>query len=80
MAITGYFVDYEWNYCEVLLRFEPLHSSHTGENLSKTALLLLQDYSIADRVLYITTDNATSNNSMMESIQQVIQSQTLSDT
>lgn len=80
MAITGYFLDQDWNYCEVLLGFEPLHGSHTGENLSKTVLQLLQDHGISDRVLSVTTDNATSNNSMMESIQEVIQSQTLTDT
>jgi hypothetical protein len=80
MAITGYFLDQDWNYCEVLLGFEPLHGSHTGENLSKTVLQLLEDHGIADRVLSVTTDNATSNDSMMESIQEVIQSQTLTDT
>lgn len=80
MAITGYFLDQDWNYCEVLLGFKPLYGSHTGENLSKTVLQLLEDHGIADRVLSVTTDNASSNNSMIESIQEVIQSQTLTNT
>lgn len=30
MAITGYFLDREWNYREVLLGFEPIHGTHAG--------------------------------------------------
>lgn len=80
MAITGYFLDQDWEYCEVLLGFEPLYGSHAGSNLSVTVFQILQEHSIADRVLSITTDNATNNNTMMTSIHDVIQSQGLSNT
>jgi len=30
MAITGYFIDSDWVYREVLLGFKPLHGTHTG--------------------------------------------------
>ncbi|KAJ5764738.1 hypothetical protein N7520_004297 [Penicillium odoratum] len=80
MAITGYFLDQDWNYCEVLLGFEHLHGSHTGENLSKTVIQLLTDHGITDRVLSVTTDNATNNNTLMMNIQETIQSQSQSDT
>jgi hypothetical protein len=79
MAITGYFIDQDWNYCEVLLGFEPLHGSHTGENLSKTVIQLLADHEISDRVLSVTTDNATNNNTLMMNIQDTLQSQYRSD-
>lgn len=65
MAITGYFIDQDWNYYEVLLGFEHLHGSHTGGNLSETIIQILQAYGVADRVLSITTDNASNNNTMM---------------
>ena len=58
MAITGYFLDQDWEYREVLLGFEPPYGSHTGSNLSVTVLQILQQHGIADRVLSITTDNA----------------------
>jgi hypothetical protein len=42
MAITGYFLDQEWNYCEVLLGFEHLQGSHTGAHLSQKVIQILQ--------------------------------------
>lgn len=80
MAITGYFLDKDWEYREVLLGFEPLHGSHTGVNLSTTVLQILQEHGITDRILSITTDNATNNNTMMANIQDTILSQGLSST
>lgn len=79
MAITGYFIDGDWNYCEVLLGFEHLHGAHTGSYLSETVIEVLQRHGIANRVLSITTDNATNNNTMIASIQDTIQSLALSD-
>lgn len=80
MAITGYFLVRDWNYCEVLLGFEHLYGSHTGENLSKTVIQLLNNHGITNRVLSVTTDNATNNNTLMTNIQETIQSQSQSDT
>jgi hypothetical protein len=80
MAITGYFIDQEWNYHEVLLGFEHIYGSHTGSNLSETVFQVLQEHGITDRVLSITTDNASNNNTMMLSLQDVIQSQGLTNT
>ncbi|KAG0160023.1 hypothetical protein PDIDSM_7550 [Penicillium digitatum] len=79
MAITGYFIDHNWDYCEILLGFEPLHGSHTGENLSKTVTQILTEHGISDRVLSVTTDNATNNNTLMQSVQDHLQSQHSSD-
>jgi hypothetical protein len=72
MAITGYFIDQDWNYYEVLFGFEHLHRSHTGSNLGETVIQILQAHSIADRVLSVTTDNASNNNTMMTSVQDTI--------
>ncbi|KAG0155226.1 hypothetical protein PDIDSM_800 [Penicillium digitatum] len=68
-----------WDYCEILLGFEPLHGSHTGENLSKTVTQILTEHGISDRVLSVTTDNATNNNTLMQSVQDHLQSQHSSD-
>lgn len=80
MAITGYFLDRDWNYCEVLLGFEHIQGSHTGTQLSETVIRILQEHSIADRVLSITTDNASNNNTMMEGVQEMVQSKALHNT
>ena len=68
MAVTGYFIDEDWNYREILLGFEPLHGTHTGVNLSSVLLDLLRKHQIEDRVLTITTDNASNNLTLVESI------------
>jgi hypothetical protein len=73
MAITGYFLDRDWNYREILLGFEPIHGTHAGANLSAVLLERLEQLNILDRVLAVTTDNASNNNTLVESIQESIQ-------
>lgn len=41
MAITGYFIDKDWQYREVLLGFEPLYRIHSSTNLSSVVLDIL---------------------------------------
>lgn len=74
MAVTGYFLDEEWNYREILLGFEPLHGSHTGAYLSTILLGLLEKHEIANRVLTITTDNASNNGTLLGSLQEAVAS------
>lgn len=73
MAVTGYFIDEDWNYREILLDFEPLHGTHSGINLGTVLLELLRKHQITDRVLAITTDNASNNNTLISSVQDSIQ-------
>jgi hypothetical protein len=80
MAMTGYFIDKDWDYREVLLGFEHLHGSHTGASLSETVIRVFQEHGIIDRVLSITTDNASNNNTMIQGVQEMVQSQALSKT
>jgi hypothetical protein len=68
MAITGYYIDVDWNYREVLLGFEPVHGSHTGADLSTILFDLLQTHHLEGRVLTMTTDNASNNNTLHDSI------------
>jgi hypothetical protein len=49
IAITGYFLDQNWDYREVLLAFDPLEGTHTGLNLSSVLTDTLQKYEILDR-------------------------------
>lgn len=76
MAITGYFVNANWVYQEVLLGFKPLYGSHTGANLSAVLLETLTHHNIQNRVFGITTDNATNNKTLVDTIQQALSSET----
>ena len=71
IAITGYFLDYNWNYCKVLLSFEPLEDIYSGPNLSKVVIQVLESHGIISRVLTITTDNASNNHTIIIAIQEV---------
>jgi hypothetical protein len=73
MAITGYFIDADWRYHEVLLGFKPVYGSHTGANLSGVLLQTLMEHNIEGRVFGITTDNASNNKSLVTSLQQSLQ-------
>ena len=77
MAISGYFLDQEWNYRELLLGFEPLKGSHTGRNLSLVLSEVLQMNQISDRIVAITTDNASNNDTMIASIREIFPETTM---
>ena len=70
MAITGYFVDIDWVYREVLLGFKPLYGAHTGANLSNVLLETLTDHDLEARVFGLTMDNASNNKTLFDSLQQ----------
>lgn len=74
MAITGYFIDQNWNYREILLGFEPLEGTHSGVNLSKVLMETFQKHNITDRVLAITSDNASNNHTLVQTVQESIDS------
>ncbi|KAJ5742543.1 uncharacterized protein N7511_011275, partial [Penicillium nucicola] len=80
LAITGYFLDQGLNYCKVLLGFEHMQGSHTGTHLSETVIRILQEHGITDRVLSITTHNASNNNTMIQGVQEMVQSHALHNT
>ena len=73
MAITGYFIDKDWNYREILLGFEPIYGTHSGANLCTTLLGIFQRFEITDRVLSVTTDNTSNNQSLMTSVNNAVQ-------
>ena len=80
MAITGYFVNNDWEYCEVFLEFELLYSLYTESNLNSVVINILENYQITDRILSITTDNTTNNNTIINSIQEKIKVQEIGNT
>ncbi|KAG0152996.1 hypothetical protein PDIDSM_1955 [Penicillium digitatum] len=51
MAITGYFIDSDWVYREVLLGFKPLHGTHTGSYLRSVLIETLVEHNIEDKAL-----------------------------
>lgn len=73
MAITGYFIDLNWDYREFLLGFEPLEGTYSGENLCLVLLKRLKDYNITYRILVITIDNASNNQTLIDRLNDEIE-------
>ena len=53
-------------YWEALFGFEPLSGSHPDPNLSKVLINHLQQRDTTDRVLAITTDSASNDNTLVK--------------
>jgi hypothetical protein len=69
MAITSYFLNEQWEYRQILLGFEPLEGTHTGENLALALCAVIDRHRIKDKILAITTNNASNNKIMYDKIQ-----------
>jgi len=72
LGVTGYFINIEWQYQEILLGFEPLSGQHSGENLAHTLFKVLEQNKLISKVLAITTDNASNNATMMSTLREQI--------
>ncbi len=72
IAIVGYYILVEWNYQEVLLAFQPLTGAHRGRNLALVVERILAKYELTDKLFAIATDNASSNATMRESLEQAL--------
>jgi hypothetical protein len=46
IAITGYFIDTDWVYREVLLGFKPVYGTHSVSNLSRILLETLLEHKL----------------------------------
>lgn len=74
LAITGYFIDRDWNYRDLLLEFEPLDGPHSIVNLSEVLMEIFEKHYVVDRVLAITSDNASNNTTLVRAVQDSIDS------
>jgi hypothetical protein len=74
LGIVVYFIDMSWNYRERLIGFELLSGEHSGENLSEVVYAVLERYGIQDRLLAITTDNASNNTTLIPHLEGKLES------
>lgn len=61
----------------MLLSFEPLDGPHTGTNLGLVLSKTLQTHQISNRIMAITTDNASNNQTMIASLRDTNPSATI---
>jgi hypothetical protein len=69
LAVNGYYINDDWQLKEVLLDFVPLRGSHTGDSMATEVLQILRETGTTRKLLAITCDNASNNNTMTRTIQ-----------
>ena len=65
MAITTYFINENQTYRETLIGFEHLETVHTRVELAAVLKKVINSFGLGGRILNITTDNASNNNTMI---------------
>ncbi|CAG7819475.1 unnamed protein product [Allacma fusca] len=58
-GIIACFISSDWNYEEIMLDFDMIVGHHAGKNLASSLCKVLENYSIIDKVISITCDDAS---------------------
>lgn len=72
LAVVLYYIDSNWKYRHILIGFEQLQGEHKGANFAEIVTRLASRYEITDKILAITTDNASNNGTMAKQLEEDI--------
>ena len=64
LGVIGHWVSPDFKYHERVLEFSELAGSHSGENMAETLQKMLIELRIEDKLLTITADNASNNETL----------------
>ena len=73
LGIVGHWVTAEGILHSATLGFHRFHGPHSGYNIAQTLLQVLDKLEIAGKIGYITTDNATNNNSALTELGKMLE-------
>lgn len=68
MSVTAHYITADWTLKHEILDVVHLPGSHSGKNLAAAFLETLDKYSMRERFLCLTLDNASSNDVMMSEL------------
>lgn len=71
-GVVAHWVDGEGQYFSCLLALSPMYESHCGANIAKDTLNALDDYHITQKLGYVTTDNASNNDTAMDHLSELL--------
>lgn len=69
LGVTAHWIDKEWHQKELVIGFEPLHGTHTGENLAEALANVIERFNLGDKLQSITTDNASNMTKMVQELE-----------
>ena len=60
LSLTMHYIDVSWELKNFLLDVIPMSVRHTGKNMADTIMAVLCEFDLAEKILALTTDNASS--------------------
>ncbi|CAG7725821.1 unnamed protein product, partial [Allacma fusca] len=75
LAIIATWIDSEWNSQELVLDLDIINGSHTGRNLAQSLMDVVIEFEIANKILSVTTDNASNMDKMMIEFSRLLKKQ-----
>jgi hAT family C-terminal dimerisation region len=68
LGVIGHWLTADFQYQERVLEFTEMHSVHSGENMAQTVEEILEELGIRYKLLAITTDNASNNETLVSEL------------
>jgi hypothetical protein len=68
LGVIGHWLTADFEYKEQVLEFAELHGAHSGENMAELLNIMLIELKIECKLLTITGDNATSNETLVSEL------------
>jgi hypothetical protein len=69
LAVIGHWLTEDFVYKEVVLEFKEIEGSKSGENMGRIVLDLLYELDIECKLISITGDNASNNETLIEEVE-----------
>jgi hypothetical protein len=76
-GIIGRWIDNNWEYQERIIDLDILTGSHTGKKLAKSFIKCMETLNIADKIMAITTDNASNCDTFFNELSSELSSKVL---
>ena len=71
-AVTGHWIDDDWNLHEALLDFRHIRGRHNGEHLGRHLFEILEYFNISDKLFCITSDSAGNCGTMCKALTNIL--------
>ena len=69
MSVVVHNIDEQWNLNKRIIAFRRIEGKHTANNILEIILGVIQEWELSARIISVTLDNATSNDSMIRGLQ-----------
>ena len=72
LGIVAHFIDSEGELVSYCIALREVHGKHSGENQAHIVMNVVEDYGIVTQIGYFVSDNADSNDTLMDTLEKCI--------